>query len=164
MALSKVININDEIKQLEDLGLKITDREKFRYYVKNFNVNTFVTEYSDFFVDEYGKYHDTESEEIIALYNFDKNLGNHIVRDILIIEKIINTNVAYATINEFNIKDKCLFKFDRQYLRQAVLTNIGEIDPPISFEIFLRKMTKFLEANKICRKYIDYRSEDEIYK
>jgi hypothetical protein len=129
MALSQIVSTLENIKHLQEKGLIVTDMEQFKYYVRNFNINTFITEYSEFFADENGKYNGVTSEELINFYNFDRNLANHLFRNLLVIEKIINTNVANSAINEFQIKDKCLFGMDKSRLNQ-IFCNTEQIDPP----------------------------------
>jgi abortive infection bacteriophage resistance protein len=160
--LSQIININETLKELEHLGLVIDDKNTFEYYVKNFNINTFIHEYSDYFLNENGRYENTKSSELIEFYTFDKNLGIHLFKNILIIEKIINTNLAYILINQFNIKDKCLLRLDKYFIKEKVLPNVSTIEPQISFEILLIKMVKYLGANKNYRKFQDHSTGDPI--
>lgn len=158
-----LIDINDIVNDLKNKGLEIDDYPTFKYYIKNFNVNTFLEEYKDFFMQG-GKFKKTKSSELIGLYNFDKNLGNHVLRDVLVLEKIINTNVVYATINALHLKDKCLFKLKKNFLRDKVLNNVSRITPPTNFESLLFKMTKYLDTKKDLRKLIDHSMHDNVFR
>jgi hypothetical protein len=162
--LSQVININETIKDLERRGLKITDYKLLRYYIANFNINTFLVEYKDFFLDDNGRFDNATSDDLINLYRFDRDFGNHLLREILVLEKIINTNVVYATINYFHLKDRCLLKLDKNRLKEEVLPNYIYIDPPLSFEQLLVKMIRYLDAKKNTRLLIDHNCKDQIFK
>jgi len=147
-----VIDYDKIIAEIQANGIVVTDKEEFDFYVKNYNINTFFNAYCDFFEEEDGTYKNVNSSDIIKLYEFDKNLGNHLFRYMLVIEKIINTNIAISTINHFNIENKCLFSLPIEKIKNEVLPNVNKIEPYISFESFLFKITKFLESNKQIKK------------
>ena len=110
--MKKIINTKDIIKDLQKHKLEIDDKKAFTKYIKNFNVNTVVANYSDIFYEDHAKKRyskGVKSSYLIDLYKFDHDLGNHILRYILVVEKMLNTNVAYEIINNFQLKDKCLF-------------------------------------------------------
>jgi hypothetical protein len=159
-----IVNLDNIIKDLENRGLVIKDHKEFEYYVRNFNVNTFIVEYSDFFENENHQFTNVNANDIIKLYQFDKNLGNHIFREILVIEKIINTNVAIETINYYNIVDKCLLKLDTNILHNSILRNLDKVEPYTEYKSFLYKLTKYMDSNKVTRKYIDVSAHDDILK
>jgi hypothetical protein len=157
-----IIDINKTIEDLEKDGLQIVSQHIFKYYIRNFNIKTLLLNYCSFFLKN-GKFiPGTTSSDLIALYNFDKNLGNHIFRDILILEKIINTNVVYATINYFKIKDKKLFNLPKDFIIKNILVNVNNIKPPLAADALMYKMTKFLDANSELRNYIDKSIKDPI--
>jgi hypothetical protein len=160
-----IIDVENIIQNLQKKGLNITNNEEFKYYVKNFNVNTFLSDYCDFFVNNEEKFDDgVTSDDIIKLYNFDKNLGVHVFRCLLIIEKIINTSVVYATINVHKIEDKCLLNIDENTIKNSILRNLNEIEPYTEFKPFLFKITKYLESNKSIKKLMIRDEQDNIYK
>jgi hypothetical protein len=159
----QIIDINDAVAELEKKGLKVDDSSQLKYYIKNFNINTFLVEYSQFFLDEKGVFVNTTSSELIELYNFDKNFGNHLFRNILVLEKIINTNVAYTVINHYNLEDKCLFRLKRDDLEKRVMRNYRNITPQIAFEGLLVKMTRYLESKKSMRRLADQKIKDRVF-
>jgi abortive infection bacteriophage resistance protein len=159
-----VVNFESIVAELEKKGLVIKNIEEFEYYVKNFNVNTFLTGYSGFFSDENGVFQNTTSSDIIRLYVFDRNLGNHIFRNILIIEKIMNTRVTIETINHYDITDKCLLKMDQNVLRNSVFRNIGEVTPYVEFNTMLYRMVKYMDTNIYTKKLIDKNIADDVFK
>jgi hypothetical protein len=150
-----IIDYQETLDDLKKKGLTISDEKEFMYYIKNFNVNTFVNEYSDFFQDENGNFIDVDSKDIINLYTFDKNMAIHIFKNLLFIEKIINTNVAVETINVFSIESKCLLDLEENILRNSVLRNINQVEPYTEFRTFLYKITRYLDSNKSIIKLID---------
>jgi abortive infection bacteriophage resistance protein len=165
--MQNIVNFRDIIKTLTKNGLVVGDKQLFYYYIKNFNFNTFIHEYSEpFLVDQIKKKFDPEAhaEELIELYRFDRDMGNHILRYILVIEKMINTNVAYEIINSYNIRDKCLFKFDQRFIENNVMNNIKDIEPRINYYNFVRKLVKYLPSSKITKKYAIKNCNDEIYR
>jgi abortive infection bacteriophage resistance protein len=160
-----VIDVDKIICELEEKGLKISDKEKLTYYIKNFNVNTFLADYSDFFINEQGNFDQgVNSEDIIRLYIFDKNLGVHVFKCLLIIEKMINTSLVYATINVYDIKDKCLLNLDENVIKNDVLRNLDKVEPYTEFKPFLYKYTKYLDSNKNIKKLVIKDEPDNIYK
>jgi hypothetical protein len=159
-----IIDTATLIEQLKKRGLIVSNYEEFEYYVNNFNVNTFITQYSGFFENANKTFDNVDASNIIKLYVFDKNLANHIFRNILIIEKMMNTRVAVETINYFDIKDKCLLTLNPNILKNSVLRNINEVEPYIDYKAFLFKMVKYLETNKVARSMVDYSTHDDIMK
>jgi light-regulated signal transduction histidine kinase (bacteriophytochrome) len=159
-----IIDIDKIIEDLKRKGLIITDLEEFSYYIEHYNVNTFITQYSDFFENEHHGFNNVNASEIIKLYIFDKNFANHIFRDILNLEKIMNTVVAVSTINYFDIKDKCILNIDENILKNSILRNIKDIQPYIEYKSFLYKMTKYLDTNKASKKLIAKDEHDDIMK
>lgn len=165
--MKNIINTRDVIKDLARQGLYITDRSVLHYYIRNFNYNTFIYGYSEpFYIDcQNKKYdHDSSSDQLINLYKFDRDMANHILRFILVIEKIMNTNVAYGIINEFNIKDKCLFKLNPKFIEHHIMCNINEIIPKTYYDNFVFKLIKYLPTNTTTKNFCERNARDEIYK
>jgi abortive infection bacteriophage resistance protein len=166
-SMSNVINSREIIKELQSKGLQVIDKSILNYYIRNFNYNTFVYGYSEpFYVDcEQKKYDESAtSDQIINLYKFDRDMANHILRFILVIEKIMNTNVAYEIINEYNIRDKKLFKLDSHYIEKHIMPNINEIIPRTSYNNFVLKLVKYLPSNNVTKSFCDRSTKDEIYR
>lgn len=163
--MKNVINSRDIVKDLEDKGLVVDDSKQFNFYIKNFNYNTVILNYSDvFYLDENKKKYDPEanSSHLIALYKFDHDLGNHILRYILVIEKMLNTNVAYEIINEFHITDRCLFKINEKFIIQNILPNFNSVETHLSPKLFIHSWIKYCSTNKITKKYYNPNGRDEM--
>jgi abortive infection bacteriophage resistance protein len=163
--MQNIINSRDIIKRLNKSGLQIGDKNLLSYHIKNFNYNTFIYGYSEpFYLNKENQTYDHEanSNEIISLYKFDRDMANHILRYILVIEKIINTNVAYEVINHFNLRDKCLLKLDVHFLEREVLPNLREVEPKISFFNFIKKILKYLPTSPVTKRYVKKNTCDEI--
>ncbi|MDR1991700.1 MAG: Abi family protein [Mycoplasmataceae bacterium] len=162
--MQNIVEPRDIVKQLSKNGLKIGAKNLLIYHIKNFNYNTFIYGYSDpFYFDKTRYLYDREanSDEIINLYKFDRDMANHILRFILVIEKIINTSVAYEVINHFNIRDKCLMKIDRKFMQNEILPNLHDVEPKISFIKFLMKLIKYLSSSQVIKIYEDKKFYDD---
>jgi abortive infection bacteriophage resistance protein len=165
--MKNVINFRDIVKDLSKHGLHITDKNTLNYYIRNFNYNTFIYEYSGpFLIDNQQKKYDVDasSDQLINLFKFDRDMSNHILRYILVIEKIINTNVTYEIINDYNIRDKCLLKLDHKYIEHNILPNINDILPKTSYGHFILKLIKYLPTNTITRTFSERNARDEVYR
>jgi abortive infection bacteriophage resistance protein len=163
--MQNIINPRDIIKQLSKSGLQIGNKNVLAYHIKNFNYNTFIYGYSEpFYVNQQNRLYDRDanSNEIIDLYKFDRDMANHILRFILVIEKIINTNVSYEVINHFGLRDKCLLKLDNNFLKNEVLPNLREVEPKISYDFFIKKLVKYLSTSTATKQYARKNSCDEI--
>jgi abortive infection bacteriophage resistance protein len=163
--MQNVINIRNIIKLLKQNGLQVSDKQTFHYYIKNFNYNTFIYGYSSPFYDnESTRHYDQEatSDELINLYKFDRDMSNHILRFILVIEKIINTNVTYEIINDHNIKDKCLLKLNQGYIETKIMPNLCEVEPKITYFNFIRKLIKYLPTSSFTKVYMQRNASDDI--
>lgn len=158
-----------EVNRLKQKGLLVTKKntDLLAHFLKNFNINTFVNDYSEpFYLDKTKQTYlpNTKPEEIIAFYKFDKDLGNHLLRDILVIEKIINTTVATEIINTYNIKDKCLFSLPNSFIESRILPNLHRIEPKTTYVKFIYKLIKYLPTSPETREYIDRNMKDDILK
>jgi hypothetical protein len=160
----ELIGIKKTIAELENDGLIIDDYETFETYISKFNINTFIYEYSEMFLDDNERYVNVKSSDFIKLYEFDRNLSNHIFRKILIIEKIMNTSIVYNTIITQKITDHKLLSLDKNYLKQQIFPNIADVEPRLDFDHLLFKLVKYLDAGKKYKKYMIYDEKDDILK
>jgi hypothetical protein len=163
--MQNIINSRDIIKQLSKSGLNIGDKNVLSYHIRNFNYNTFVYGYSDpFYINAHNRLYDRDanSDEIINLYKFDRDMANHILRFILVIEKIINTNVTYEVINQFGIRDKCLLKLNPHTIEFSVMPNLKDVEPKTSCNFFLKKIVKYLPTSSVTKGYCKKDTFDEI--
>lgn len=165
--MKNIINSHDLIKDLIQHNLKVDDKKLFNFYIKNFNFNTVILNYSDvLYENQNKKKYDSEatSTDLISLYKFDHDLGNHILRFILVIEKMLNTNVAYEIINNFHIADRCLFKINEKYITQNILSNLNEVETHLSPRMFMHSLVKYCSTNHITKSYYNPNGRDEIKK
>lgn len=151
-----IIDIKEMIKSLKKQGLTIDDPKRLEKYLHNCNFHTLINGYSEIFLNplkpqRYLK--ESSSNQIIALYNFDNNFSNHLLRYLLKIEKKLNTLVAYALINVYQIEDKCLLKLNPDYLKKKVFKNLNTNGSGWTFEYLIGQLVKFLEVNGDTNKY-----------
>ncbi|GMO16035.1 MAG: hypothetical protein Ta2E_07160 [Mycoplasmoidaceae bacterium] len=159
-----IVDTKALIDDLKKRGLIINDQEELERYINNFNANTFLVSYSEFFENEKDRFKGVVASDIIKLYVFDKNMGNHIFRDILTIEKIMNTRVAIETINYFNIEDKCLLGLEENLIKNSILRNLNEVEPYVEFKTFMMRLVKYLETNKSTKALLNRETKDDIQK
>jgi abortive infection bacteriophage resistance protein len=164
--MQSVVNVREIIKSLVKNGLNIGDKSLLNYYIKNFNYNTFILQYSaPFLIDAQHRYDpDASSDQMIDLYKFDRDMANHILRFILVVEKIINTNVVYEIINEYNIGDKCLLKLQPSFIEHRILANLKDVEPRTTYFNFVKKLIKFLPTSEITKKYMRKNMYDDVNK
>lgn len=151
-----IINTSKIIKQLQAHNLIIDDKQRFENVLFNCNYNTVIQGYSDiFYFDKSKKLYEkgASSNQIIEFYNFDINLGNHILRYILQIEKKLNTNIAYVLINTYHIPEKCLFKLPAELIRKIIFPNYKIANPMLTYDVFMKHLTKYLDTNEYTKKY-----------
>lgn len=164
-----VINYLHEIVNLEQKGLQVNTKnyDMLLNFLRCFNVNTFINDYSSpFYCDDLKKtyIHKTKPEEIIAFYKFDKDLGNHLLREILVIEKIINTTVATEIINTYSITSKCLFRLPNSIIENNILPNLHCVEPKTTYVKFIYKLIKYLPTSSETKNYIDKTMKDDVLK
>lgn len=154
--MSQIINANKLIKQLEDRRLVIDDEERLKTTLFNCNYNTVIGGYSDIFYKDKSKHIYDEgatSSQIIEAYFFDINLGNHLLRYILQIEKKLNTNIAYVLINVYNITERCLFKLPTDFIKKIIFPNYKIANPMLTYDQFIKGLTKYLDTNDYTKRY-----------
>jgi hypothetical protein len=165
--MQNIINPHNIIKGLAKNGLQIGDKSILNYHIKNFNFNTFIYGYSTPFYSDIEKRRydlDANSDELINFYKFDRDMANHVLRYILVIEKIVNTSVAYGIINYFHIKDKCLFKLDQDYIEHKIFINLKNVEPKITYIFFVRKLIKYLSSSTITKHYCLPNIHNEVFR
>ncbi|MCF0227663.1 MAG: Abi family protein [Malacoplasma sp.] len=152
--LNDIVNKKRIIKDLEANGLVIDDKKKLEAALFAYNYNTVIGGYSDIFYEsENSKRYDkfATSGQILELYDFDTNLGNHLLHYVLKIEKKLNTCVAYQIINQYHLKDKCLLKEDWEFIRRRIFPNLYKVQPPLTYDALIRVLLKYLDTNEYTR-------------
>lgn len=103
-----------EIKKiLEDLGLNIVDFSKVIYYIDIFSINRFIQDYCGPFVDskEQRFIKECNSDEIIALINFDKDLSCLLLKAILLFENKFKKILVENWVSSYNMKSDKIYNF-----------------------------------------------------
>lgn len=153
--MKEIINLNSIKKELERQNLNVDNVLQFKKYISNFNYNTLIGGFSDiFYFDAEKKKYDNEAStsQIINAYEFDRNVGNALLINILYIEKKINTYVAYTIINVYQLDDKCLLGLDEQFLKQKIFTNIDVVPMFSDFDNFIFILTKHCDNNDLTKR------------
>lgn len=118
----KFLTIDEQIKLLEERGLKISDKNKLAWYLTSYNYQNFINGYNDYFMINNdrttNKYKENAtSEGIIELFNFDRYISKIFLSEIQNIERMIGTSLAYIICQELdknNIPNGQLFKIDKK--------------------------------------------------
>ncbi len=154
--MQEIINFARICKKLEKQNLKIDNPKKLKKWIFDYNFFTIFDSCSNpFFSNVQRKVYAKRatSNQIINLYEFDFNFRNHVLRDILRIEKKINTHLAYAIINYFSIKDHCLLKFDMSFIKSKIFPNFNLIEPKLDFNDFISLLISRCESNSVTKKF-----------
>ena len=165
--MKDIINKKRIIKDLEQKGLTIDDKKRLENALFSYNYNTVITGYSDIFFDTQNpKKYDKQatSNQILELYEFDTNMGNHLLHYLLKVEKKLNTSVAYQIINQYHLKDKCLLKEDSEFIRKRIFPNLYQVQPPLSYDSLIRILLKYLDTNEYTKHYRHKHESNLIYK
>ncbi|MGL4343183.1 MAG: Abi family protein [Metamycoplasmataceae bacterium] len=140
-------NWEEQIDLLKERGLKIINEEKFKWYIRNYNYQNLINGYNDFFMinnnrktNYYKK--NIDSEMIINLFNFDRQLVSIILSDLLNIERKFSTMLAYEIMNNYLAEIPILKSGEilkcNNYEMQYIFPNINKIDLTLSGEKNLR--------------------------
>ena len=103
-----------EIKTtLENLGLNVVDFEKLVQYIDIFPFERFIQDYSGPFVDANTQRYIKEcnSNEIIALIEFDKNLSCLLLKAILFFENKFKKILVENWVSYYNMKSDKIYNF-----------------------------------------------------
>ena len=165
--MKDIINKKRIIKELQRKGLKIDDKKRLAAALFSFNYNTVIVGYSDIFysIDNPKRYDRVAtSNQILELYEFDTNMGNHLLHYLLRVEKKLNTAVAYQIINQYHLKDKCLLKEDSEFIRKRIFPNLYQVQPPLSYDSLIRILLKYLDTNEHTKNYRHKHESNIVYK
>ena len=165
--MKDIVNKKRIIKDLQHKGLKIDDKKRLEAALFSFNYNTVIVGYSDIFysIDNPKRYDKVAtSNQILELYEFDTNMGNHLLHYLLKVEKKLNTSVAYQIINQYHLKDKCLLKEDSEFIRKRIFPNLYQVQPPLAFDALIRILLKYLDTNEYTKNFRHKHESNIIYK
>lgn len=144
--------IEEQIEILKLRGLQITDEKTIEILTEN-NYYYLINGYKDLFIDEKceeEKYKENVSlEEIYALYQFDSKLRINLLRYILIIERRLDTYIAYEFSKIYG---------NKEYLREQNFDNTKKNNYKVSNLITnIRKNTidQINKGNKMLNHYMN---------
>lgn len=163
---------NEQIKTLEGRGVNIgrgskTKRRKVKKILIEENYYSLINGYKDLFLastnpEKYKK--DTDFFEIYALYNFDRNLRNILLKKILKIENKLKAVIAYTFSKEYgndylNIKNYDVkFKKDPTFPTKykgsgGIEENNKKLDATCSL---INYLTRAISDNVLKKQYLDH--------
>lgn len=98
------LNVDEQIKLLEGRGLLIANLSSLQWYLTKYNYQSFINGYNDFFlVDGARKWNiykkNANSDDLIKLFNFDRNISKFILGDIQNIERFLQNAIVQAFHN-----------------------------------------------------------------
>ena len=96
----------DLIEYLSSKGVIISDKENALQKIERYTYYSIVNTYKSIFKDKNGNYIDNVTfDEIYALFEFDKNLKNIILKNCLEIETVIKSIMANQISKIYGVKD-----------------------------------------------------------
>lgn len=155
------LSIKEQISLLEKRGLIIKNKTRLTLYLKNYNYSSVINGYNDFFMHNFSrssnKYINSSSENIIDLFNFDRNLGGTILSNLLNIERKISTLISEKII-EFSIDKKI------ENAKYGEILTWGEENIKFIFDRFDWNNNDILNLKNIFIKFCDGKKQLEKYK
>lgn len=156
-------NIQTLIERVKQKDICVDDEKRLSKYIRNYNFNNAFKPYLRVFKDCDDKYiKGLTSNHVLNLYDFDKRVGFLFLEAILELEQILNTNIAYSTIKQYNLPDGCLFKIDKNKIKREVFNELKVDYPRIDHETLISKLTKFCGLNSKTREYENF-SKNNVY-
>lgn len=152
---------DEQIELLRQKGLSINDENKFKWYLKSFNYQNFINGYNDFFMVNNDRKNDkykleSNSNGIIELFNFDRNISKWILGDIQNIERKISTSLSYTVsfiMNKNNYSDGKIFNFK---YNDVIVRKIFNISSNNEWEEMQENIKKNIDLNqRIFKKALD---------
>lgn len=113
---------NELLKELNNKNLKLADANRFFTYSQIFSWDRIINEYSDPFVnDETSQFYDfVDTDQVINLIEFDKNLGSYIMKGILFFENKFKCLIIDKWVEYYQIKDTRIYNYDENELAQLM--------------------------------------------
>lgn len=155
--MQKIINFSTIAKKLKQQNLIINIPDKFKKWFFNYNYLVVLNGYSDaFYQNPKTRRYDNKAttSQIMLLHEFDVNFANHMLRDILRIERKLNTKLAYEIINTFRLEDHCLFKKDLNTIKQKIFPNFDLVTPSHDFDRFINNLVRYCDTNIVTKRFM----------
>ncbi|MDE5553156.1 MAG: Abi family protein, partial [Malacoplasma sp.] len=143
-----------EIKTtLENLGLNVVDFEKLVQYIDIFPFERFIQDYSGPFVDVNTQRYIKEcnSNEIIALIEFDKNLSCLLLKAILFFENKFKKILVENWVSYYNMKSDKIYNFSDQELL-SYMPNINNCSD-LKFSKFRYSLFEYASNSDFLQSY-----------
>lgn len=110
MYKKKFMTPDDQIKLLKDRKLQIlpSSEGKLLWYIKSYNYQNFVNGYNDCLMKNFDRNSneyrsDVNSDNLIDIFNFDRNICTLLLTNIQNIERMFNTSIAFCTSRKLDV-------------------------------------------------------------
>lgn len=110
MYKKKFMTPNDQIKLLKERKLQIlpASEGKLSWYIKSYNYQNFVNGYNDCLMKNFDRNSneyrsDVNSDNLIDIFNFDRNICTLLLTNIQNIERMLNTSIAFCTSRKLDV-------------------------------------------------------------
>jgi len=138
---------NRLLDHIQTKGIIVSDVKRLESYITNYNYNRVIKPYTKIFSDQELKDYNVSTDDIIDIYELDKKLSILFLKNILEIEKRLNTAIAYVIEDTFKIYDGCIFKYEKKFLQQHIFSNCNDKDCGMPFDKLISKLTKYAHIN-----------------
>ena len=102
-----------DFKELKKSGLKIWRKKKFNEFVSKYGKPRILDGYADILKDEFGNYmKDASTTQLIKVVEFDKEVGNYILKYLLDFEQRFNTVLIATILKEYNLNNNYVLTED----------------------------------------------------
>lgn len=143
----KIENISNKLK------LKIVDANRFLVYLKIFSFDRILTEYSEpFFDEDLNKFYDfCDSNQLINLIEFDRNLATHLMKGILFFENKFKNIIIDNWIEYYNLSNTKIYNFTDQELMK-LMPNIKNCSD-LNFQKFRYSLFEYASTSEFLITY-----------
>lgn len=142
----------DLVKLIEN-GLNIVDQDKFLEYLNIYSAEYILNEYSEIFINEENNrfFSFVDSNQIINLINFDKNVGSILLKNILFFESKLKRTIIENWIKFYKLKDTKIYNFAEDELLNY-LPNIKNC-PDLKSEKFVYSLFEHAATSEFLIQY-----------
>lgn len=146
--------LDNEIKTiLEKMNLKINNKDLFYKYLKIFSINKIIDDYSEPFLNkEMTMFRDcVDTDQVINLIEFDKNISTHILKGILFFENKLKNVVISKWLKFYNLDNPKIYNFSKEELLKLI-PNI-ELCNDLEFNKFRYSLFEHASHSEILSHY-----------
>lgn len=143
------LNYSEQIRKLKEKGMLINDEDYAIRVLKKYSYYSLISGYKTIFKNPINKkyYYGVKIEDIVALYNFDKELRELFLRYIMEYEKMISSSISYYFCEEYGNSQE-------QYLNRDNYNTTGKYAREINK--LIRKLNKVLEKSNGEYPYLEH--------